>query len=351
MQLVKLGSSDLMVTECCLGTMTWGVKNTEQEGHEQIDFALSKGVNFIDTAEMYAVPPNASTYGSTEKIIGTWIAKNPHKRKDIILMSKIAGKGMNYIRNGESILAEHIQKSIDDSLERLQTDYMDVYQLHWPNRPYPYFGKHWPGRADFGQTDKEQEEDEIHGVLSELEKAIKSGKIRHFGLSNETAWGVATYCRLAKEHDLPKPVSLQNEFSLVHSLDYPFVIEASTIEDVAYIPWSALGGGVLSGKYMGGKRPAGSRWEHQHPRHGNFRDTENVAKATEKYVAIAKKYDITPSQLAYAWCQQFPWITSTIIGATSMAQLKENMKAFDIKLSEDCLKDIHAVLQDFPIPF
>ena len=351
MNLVKLGSSDLMVSECCLGTMTWGNRNSEAEGHEQIDYALAEGVNFMDTAEMYAVPPNATTYGTTEKIIGTWIAKNKERRKDVILMTKIAGRGLSYIRNGEPILGKYIQQSIDDSLERLQTDYIDVYQLHWPNRAYPYFGKHWPGRVEFSSTNAEKEEADARGVLEELEKAIQSGKIRHFGLSNETAWGIAMYCRLAKDYNLPKPVSLQNEFSLVHSLDFPFVIEASTIEDIAYLPWSVLGGGVLSGKYLGGVRPAGSRWEHQHPRHGNFRDTDNVEAATAKYVEIAKKYNITPSQLSYAWCQQFPWITSTIIGATSMEQLEQNIESFHIELSEDCIKEINAVHKNYPIPF
>jgi len=351
MNLVKLGSSDLIVTECCLGTMTWGGKNSEAEGHDQIDFALSSGVNFLDTAEMYAVPPNASTYGKTEKIIGTWLAKNPNRRKEIILMTKIAGKGMGYIRNGEPILAKYIQQSIDDSLDRLQTDYIDVYQLHWPNRSYPYFGKHWPGVTKFSQIDKAKEEQDMRGVLEELQKAIKSGKIRYFGLSNETAWGVALYCKLAKDYDLPKPVSLQNEFSLINTIDYPFIMEAVSVENIAYLPWSVLGGGVLSGKYVGGVRPKGSRWEHQHPRHGNFRDTPNVAIATEKYAEIAKNYGITPSQLAYAWCQQFPWITSTIIGASSMSQLSENLDAFKLKLSNDCLEEIQLVLKDYPIPF
>jgi len=351
MKLVKLGSSDLKVSECCLGTMTWGNKNSEAEGHQQMDYALSHGVNFIDTAEMYAVPPSAKTFGTTEKIIGSWIAQNKDRRKDIVLMTKMVGSGLNYIRDGAGIVAKDVQSAIDGSLERLQTDYVDVYQLHWPNRPYPYFGKHWPGRVDYSQTDIKKEEEEIRKVLEQLELAIKSGKIKHIGLSNETAYGTALYSRLAKDYNLPKPVSMQNEFSLVHSHDYPFVIEATTIEDMAYLPWSALGGGVLSGKYMHGKRPAGSRWEHQHPRHGNFRDTPNVAKATELYAVLANKYNVTPSQLAYAWCQQFPWVTSTIIGATSMVQLKENLGAFKIKLSPECLAEIQTVLKDYPVPF
>ena len=255
MKLVKLGSSPLLVSECCLGTMTWGNRNSESEGHEQIDYTLSQGVNFMDTAEMYAVPPSAKTYGKTEEIIGTWLAKNPQRRQEFILMTKIAGPGLKYIRGGDGIKGKYIQSSIDASLERLQTDYIDVYQLHWPNRQNPFFNRHWPGTINLDQIDTQREEEEILGVLIELQKAKEAGKIRYYGLSNETAWGIATYCRLAKENNLDKPISIQNEFSLIHTLDYPFVSEAAQLEDLAYLPWSALGGGVLTGKYLGGNRP------------------------------------------------------------------------------------------------
>ncbi len=350
MKYVQLGSSDLQVSECCLGTMTWGGKNSLEEGHEQIDYAQSKGVNFMDTAEMYAVPPTAKTYGATEEIIGHWVAKNPEKRKDWVIMTKMAGPGLKYVRNGAPITAEHVQEAIDNSLKRLQTDYIDVYQLHWPNRPSPFFNRHWPGKTDFSRTNFEEEEANMTGVLQELQKAMDAGKIRHWGLSNESAWGISAYSRLAKQNNIAEPISTQNEFSLINSHDWPFVIESCEYHNVAYLPWSPLGGGVLSGKYLNGV-PKGSRWWKEDLRHGNFRNTPNVSSATSKYVDIAKKYELTGAQLANAWCQHHPWVTSTIIGASSMDQLKENLVAFEIELSKECLDEVNAVHRDYPVPY
>ncbi len=326
------------------------VQNTQADADEQLDYVVAQGVNFIDTAEMYAVPPSAKTYGKTEIIIGDWLKRNPSKRAEIILMTKIAGKGLKYIRNGKKYTAKDIMPSVDASLQRLQTDYIDVYQLHWPNRPHTNFGRHWFDVVDFSGVDKAQQEEEMLGILRALDECIQAGKIRYCGLSNESAWGIDKYLELAKAHDLPQMVSTQNEFSLLQSKDWPYVIESCVLNEVAYLPWSPLGGGVLSGKYRNNQLPANTRWSFTN-RHGNFRDQKNVHQAVEGYIEVAKKYDMTPSQLSLAWCNHFKWITSTIIGATTMPQLQENIAAFDIKLSDEAVADIHAITQDFPIPF
>ncbi len=350
MEYKKLGSSDMEVSRVCLGTMTFGKQNTQADASEQLDYALERGINFIDTAEMYAVPPTKETYGKTEEYIGNWIKANPAKRSKVILATKIAGKGLSYIRNAEKIQGKYIEQAVDDSLRRLQTDYIDLYQLHWPNRAYPHFNKHWFGKVDFSGVDMAQEEAEIVEVLQGLDRCVKAGKIRYCGLSNESPVGIERYIQLSKRHDLPRMVSIQNEFSLIQSKDWPYVTEACELNDVAYLPWSPLGGGVLSGKYLNGAMPEGSRWSFA-GRHGNFRNQEGVHQAVAGYAAVAKKYDMTPSQLALAWCNAFDWVTSTIIGATSMPQLKENLAAFDLSLSDEAKADIDAVLRQYPIPY
>ncbi len=347
----RLGSSDLQVSRCCLGTMTWGKQNTQEEAFEQLDYAIEQGINLIDTAELYAIPSDKSTYGATEKIIGNWFANRPNIREKVILMTKIAGPGLSYIRNkGGAYTAKDIMPAVDASLKRLQTDYIDVYQLHWPNRSHPHFGRHGFGKIDLLKADSDKTEEEFVSILEALNDCIKAGKIRHCGLSDETAWGIDKYVSLAKKHDLPKMVSIQNEFSLVHTKDYPYVIESSVMNDVAYLPWSPLGAGVLSGKYLDGQFPEGSRWTLVN-RHGNFRDKESVHNAVRKYADLAQKYNMTPSQLSLAWCNQHKWVTSTIIGATKMSQLKDNIAAFDIELSEEALEEIYKVHREFPMPY
>ena len=350
MKYKKLGSSPLKVSRACLGTMTFGVQNNQADASQQLDYALANGVNFIDTAEMYAVPPSAETFGSTEAIIGNWLKENPSKRAKVILMTKISGPGLPYARHGDKIRGKYIMSAIDDSLKRLQMDYIDVYQLHWPNRVSPHFNKHWIGHADFSTVNAEQEAEEMVEILVALEECIRAGKIRHCGLSNESSWGIDKFIELAQKHNLPKMVSVQNEFSLIHSKDWPYVVESCVLNNVAYLPWSPLGGGVLSGKYMDGKRPEGSRWTLGN-RHGNFRDQEMVHQAVKAYAAVAAKYNLTPAQLSLAWCLQFDWITSLIIGATKMEQLKEDLTAFDISLSKEALMEIDEVKQKFPIPY
>jgi len=327
MKQVKLGQSGLEVTNVCLGTMTWGTQNNQQDANSQIEFALSKGINFIDTAEMYAVPPSPETYGKTETIIGNWLSKNSHRRSEVIVASKIAGNGLPWIRNGADITGEAVVKSVDESLKRLQTDYIDLYQLHWPNRTSPHFSKHHVGMLKFSDVDAAQHSNQMLEILQALDSCIKAGKIRHFGLSDDTTWGINEYIRLSEKHDLPRPASIQNEFSLLHTKDWPYLIENCIHAGIAYLPWSPLGGGVLAGKYIDGARPSGSRWS-KAQRNGLFRDSETANDAVKSYVEVAKKHNLTPSQLALAWCAQVDGVTSTIIGATSIDQLEEDINDF-----------------------
>ena len=350
MRYSKLGSTDIEVSRVCLGTMTWGTQNNQQDADAQIDYALERGINFMDTAEMYSVPPTKESYGGTETIIGNWLARNPSRRGDFILATKIAGSGLPWVRNGGKITGEAVIAAVDASLKRLQTDYIDLYQLHWPNRNTPHFSKHWPGRVTFTDVDGEQESAEMLDILEALAGCVKAGKIRHFGLSDDTPWGISEYLRLAEKHDLPRIVSIQNEFSLLHTKDWPYLVENCVHNQVAFLPWSPLAGGSLSGKYLNGARPEGSRWSFAQ-RNGIFRDNPQTEAAIAAYVQLAKRYQITPCQLALAWCDQVDGVTSTIIGATSMAQLVEDIDAFDITLSEDALKDIHQTLRLHPSPF
>jgi aryl-alcohol dehydrogenase-like predicted oxidoreductase len=350
MQYNQLGSSPLKVSNVCLGTMTFGEQNTQADANQQLDYAIANGVNFLDTAELYAIPPRKETYGATERMIGHWLNNNRGKRADIILATKIAGQGMSWIRGGDRILGKYIETSVDASLKRLQTDYIDLYQLHWPNRPNPHFNRHWFGDIDFTEVDVAQEEAEMLAVLEALDKCVKAGKIRYCGLSNETSWGIEKYIQLSKTHQLPRMVSIQNEFSLIQSKDWPSVAESCALNEMAYLPWSPLGSGVLSGKYLNDQRPAGSRWTLT-DRHGNFRNQPQVHEAVAAYKAIAEKHGMTASQLSLAWCHQFKWVTSTIIGATKMEQLKENLAAFEMELSEEILQEVYAVKQRYYVPF
>lgn len=350
MKKVMLGSSDLNVSEVCLGTMTWGNQNTQQDANQQIEYALDKGINFMDTAEMYAVPPSPDTCGFTETYIGNWLGANPEKRKDIILASKIVGPGLPWIRGGGAITGTTVKEALDGSLKRLQTDYLDLYQLHWPNRTSPHFGKHWPLQVAHTEVDVNEQRDGMLDILQALGDAVKAGKIRHCGLSDDTPWGIKEYLALAKEHDLPRMVSIQNEFNLLHLKDSPYVIETCVLDDVAYLPWSPIAGGALSGKYRNGAKPENCRWTIVQ-RNGIFRDTAQSHQAIEAYYGIAQKNGISLTQMSLAWVYQFAGVTSTIIGATSMDNLQENIDAYNLILSEDILAEIDAVIKRFPVPF
>jgi len=350
MKTIKLGSSDLQVTEVCLGSMTWGNQNTQAEASEQIDYALDRGINFIDTAEMYAVPPSQETSGLTETYIGNWIAGNKSRRGEVILASKIAGGGIPWIRDGDGISARAVKEALDGSLKRLQTDYIDLYQLHWPNRATPHFAKHWPGRIDPTEVDVDAESEQMLEILTALSDAVNAGKIREIGLSDDTPWGISEYLRLADKHNLPRIVSVQNEFSLLHLKDWPYLIEHCVFNDVAYLPWSPLAGGALSGKYANGALPEGCRWSMQQ-RNGIFRDTSHSHQAIAAYKEVADAHSLNLVQMSLAWVYQLSGVASTIIGATSKAQLKEDIDAYDVALSEAVLKDILAVIKRFPQPF
>ena len=348
MKYSPLGKTDLKVSRICLGTMTWGRQNTESEGHEQMDYAISHGVNFFDTAEMYAVPPTPETYGKTEEIIGTWFTKRKNRDK-IILATKIAGN-MEWVRGGTNTIdRKNIIAAVDQSLKRLQTDYIDLYQLHWPNRPFPHFRHHWGGAIDFATDKTEEIEANFLDVLQTLNEMVGAGKIRHAGLSNETPWGVMAYNRLARDNGLTPMVSMQNEYSLLNRVDEPWMAETCVRENIAYLPWSPLAGEFISGKYAHGARPTGSRWAlDTRPLH---RDTPNAHAAISAYNDVAKKHGVDVCQMALKFCDNQYFVTSTIIGATSMDQLKSNIDAFDLELSAACLADIDLIYRTYPVPY
>ena len=350
MKYSKLGSSDLKVSRVCLGSMTWGVQNTQADADEQIDYALGRGINFIDTAEMYAIPPKPETYGKTETIIGDWLSRHKSRRDEFILASKIAGPGMSYIRGGAAVTGESVIEAVEASLKRLQTEYIDLYQIHWPNRAMPHFSRHWPNVVDFSQTDSDAQIEGMIDILQGLDACVKAGKIRHVGLSDETPWGISTYCRLAKEHKLPPMVSIQNEFSLLHAKDWPYLIETCVREDIAYLPWSPMATGILSGKYAGGARPKGSRWT-MTQRNGLFRDVPNVHAAVEAYSKVAADHNMSLAQMALLWVDNVNGVTSSIIGATKMEQLIEDIDAYALDYTDELDADISAVFKDYPIPF
>jgi aryl-alcohol dehydrogenase-like predicted oxidoreductase len=299
---------------------------------------------------MYSVPPSKETYGATETIIGNWIEANPAKRQNIVLASKIAGSGIPWVRNASDITGASVKVAIDNSLKRLKTDYIDLYQLHWPNRATPHFSKHWPARIDPTQVDAQAQSDGMLDILQGLDDAVKAGKIREIGLSDDTPWGINEYLRLAEKHSLPKMVSIQNEFNLLHLKDWPYLIENCVFNDVAYLPWSPIAGGALSGKYANGAKPQGCRWTMQQ-RNGIFRDTSHSHQAVAAYKEVADKHDLTLVQLSLAWVYQLCGVTSTIIGATSIDQLKEDIDAYKVALSPEILEQIGSVIKRYPQPF
>ena len=340
----KLGNTDLKVSTICLGTMTWGEQNTEREGFEQMDFSLDKGVNFWDTAEIYSVPPRAETYGDTEVIIGNWFEKN-NKRDKIILASKVAGPARNYVRNGEnSFIGKNLEEALNNSLKRLKTDYIDLYQLHWPERNVNMFGK-----LGYKHKDDEEEWSKIEDVLSDLQKYIKSGKIRYVGLSNETPWGVNKFLQLSKELGLPRMMSIQNPYNLLNRSYEVGLAEISIRDKIGCLAYSPLASGYLTGKYRNGNLPKGSRIE----RDGDFwtrYQKPNMENAVEEYYKIGKKYNVNFTQMALKFCEIQPFMTSVIIGATTMEQLKENIESVNIKLSEELIKELNDIQKIYPNP-
>jgi aryl-alcohol dehydrogenase-like predicted oxidoreductase len=343
MEYRQLGRTDIKVSAICLGTMTWGEQNTLEEAHQQLDYALERGVNFIDTAEMYPVPPVAETYTQTEQIIGKW-DKLKSSRDKVIVATKVAGPSemMSYIRGGSKLNKEHITQAVEGSLERLAIDYIDLYQLHWPERSTNFFGQ-------LGYVHKDQQDltplQETLEVLQELQKA---GKVRAFGLSNETPWGTMKYLELSEKLELPRMVSVQNPYNLLNRTYEVGMAEVSHREDIGLLAYSPMAFGVLSGKYLDGKRPADARltlWD----RFSRYTGPE-ASSATEAYVKLAQKYNLSPAQLSLAFVTSRPFVTSNIIGATKMEQLKENLDSIELTINQELMQEIEAIHTRWPNP-
>ena len=344
MEYRQLGHSDIKVSVICLGTMTWGEQNTESEAHQQLDYALERGVNFIDTAELYPVPPRAETYGLTEQYIGTWL-KQRNNRDQIILASKVASRGdwITYMRDDNICLdRKNIEAALEKSLQRLQTDYIDLYQLHWPDRNTNFFGK-----LGF-EYDPNDNPVSIEETLEVINDIIKSGKVRYFGLSNETPWGAMQFVKLAEQKNYPKPVSIQNPYNLLNRSYEIGLSEVSHRENMGLLAYSPLGFGVLSGKYLNNARPAGARLTlfDRFDRYTN----DNALRATEEYVAIAKRHKLDPAQMALAYVNSRSFLTANIIGATNMEQLKSDMDSIDLTLDEDVITEIESAHTAIPNP-
>jgi len=338
----KLGNTDLNVSTICLGTMTWGEQNTQEEGFEQMDYALDQGVNFWDTAELYAVPPKKETYGDTEVIIGNWFEKTK-KRDQVILASKVAGPARNYLRNGEnSFTGPNLESALENSLKRLKTDYIDLYQLHWPERNVNNFGR-------LSYAHEENNWNQFEDILGELNKYIDKGKIRYVGLSNETPWGVMNYLKVTKEKNLPRMMSIQNPYSLLNRSYEIGLSEVSIREEIGCLAYSPLASGYLTGKYRNNNFPKGSRMERDFDFWTRYRKP-NTEKAIELYYDISEKYGLDMSQMSLKFCEIQDFMTSVIIGATTMEQLKTNIESVNIKLTDDVIKEINNVQTIYPNP-
>ena len=343
MKYTTLPNTDIQVSKICLGTMTFGQQNTEAEGHAQMDYSLEQGVNFFDTAEMYSVPARKETYGSTERILGTWFQKTGNRDK-VVLASKIAGPNPNfiYMREKNDFSPASIQYALDQSLLRLQTDYIDLYQLHWPERKTNFFGQ----RGFKVQDDAW--EDNIHAVLETLNGFIQQGKIKHIGLSNETPWGIMRFLEESKYHNLPRIKTIQNPYSLLNRLYENGSAEIGIRENVGLLAYSPMAFGVLSGKFLTGEAHPNARIN-LFPQFSRY-NSEQSAAATRLYNEIAQQNGLTLTQLALAFIEQQPFVTSTIIGATTMEQLKENIDTIKVTLSEELLQAIDGVQAKIPDP-
>ena len=339
----KLGNTDLKVSTICLGTMTWGEQNTEKEGFEQMDFALDHGVNFWDTAELYSIPPKEETFGHTEIIIGNWLKKN-HKRDKIILATKVAGPMRSYLRGGGNNYGiEKMTQAVNDSLKRLQTDYIDLYQLHWPERNTNTFGRLGYEHNDTGNWNK------FEDVLGNLKKFVDSGKIRHVGLSNETPWGVSKFLELSREKNLPRMEAIQNPYSLLNRSYEVGLAEISVRENIGLLAYSPLASGYLTGKYRNNRFPKNSRMDRDFDFWTRYRKP-NTSLAVEKYYEISKKYNVNFAKMSIKFCEIQPFVTSVIIGATTMEQLKTNIESVNVNLTKEIIKEINEVQKIYPNP-
>ncbi|MBQ0745549.1 MAG: NADP(H)-dependent aldo-keto reductase [Marinobacter sp.] len=343
MQTRKLGKTDIDVTLICLGTMTWGEQNTEQEAFEQLDYATAEGVNFVDTAEMYPVPPRAETQGLTETYLGNWLARRG-RRDDLVVASKVAGpgNGLGYLRGGPRLTRDHIVEACDASLKRLQTDYIDLYQVHWPDRNTNYFGK-------LGyEHDPKEKSTPIEETLEALNGLVEAGKVRQIGLSNETPWGTMEYLRLAGEKGWPRIASIQNPYNLLNRSFEVGMAEVALREQTGLLAYSPLAFGMLSGKYMGGKWPEKARLTlfERFSRYNN----SGGADATRAYVELARQNGLSPVQMALAYVNSRSFVTSNIVGATTMDQLRENLGSLSVNLSPDTVEAIETIHKEFTYP-
>lgn len=340
----KLGPTDIDVSLICLGTMTWGEQNTEAQAHQQLDLAVAQGVNFIDTAEIYPSPISADTQGETERHIGNWLSRQQRERLVIATKMCPATSNLSYLRDGNNRLDKNnMQRAVEDSLQRLQTDYIDLYQIHWPERDTNFFGRlnyyHAPDKDGVP----------IAETLQALDELAQAGKIRYAGVSNETPWGVSEYLRLAREQGLTRIVSIQNPYSLLNRSFEIGLAEFAHREKVGLLAYSPLGFGVLSGKYLDGQRPEGARLT----RYGHMfkRYTHDVAvQCVQRYADLAREHDLTPAQLALAFVNQRPFVASNIIGATTIEQLEANIASVDISLDQGLLKQLDAIHRAQPNP-
>lgn len=339
----KLPGTDLEVSEVCLGTMTWGQQNTQAQAHAQLDYAIAQGVNFIDTAEMYPIPPQASTQGSTEVYFGAWLAHQPRDR--VIVASKVAGPGRRpWIRNGRTDLTRDvIAEAVDTSLARLKTDYIDLYQIHWPQRNVPNFGS-----VEFDPT-KEREGPSIHEQVEGMAALVKAGKIRYYGVSNETPWGVCKFREAARELAAPPPVTVQNSYSLLSRSVDSGLAEVLFREGMSLLAYSPLAAGILAGKYRGGAQPADSRFVLFDDTGLRFRKPI-VAEAVEAYAKLARERGLTLVQLALGYVRSRWYMGAALIGATSIEQLQEDIAAAQFELDADTLNAIAAIQQHYPNP-
>ncbi len=344
METRPLGDTELQVSALCLGTMTYGEQNTLPEAHQQLDCAFERGVNFIDTAEMYAIPPSAETQGLTESYVGNWIATGRVPREQIILATKVAGPSdlMAYLREGPRLNASHIERAIDDSLRRLCTDYIDLYQVHWPERNTNFFG------ALGYQHTEDDHAVAIEETCEALARLVESGKVRYIGISNETPWGMLEYLRLAREHNIPRIVSIQNPYSLLNRSFEVGLAEIAIRERCGLLAYSPLAFGRLTGKYPGDADDSArlNRWPEWFTRY----NSESALDATERYVALAHAHGMSPAAMALAFVRQQPFVTSVILGATTMEQLTENLDSADLTLDAALLEEINAIHEALPNP-
>ena len=345
MKYTTIPQTDIRVSKICLGTMTYGQQNTEAEAHEQLSYALDQGVNFIDTAEMYSIPGRKETQGSTERYIGSWL--KDQKREDLVVATKITGPMpyFNYLRDNLGFSREVIHSALDQSLKRLQTDYVDVYQLHWPERNVNFFGQ-----RNYVHKENEAWTDNFHEVIETLDGLVKEGRIRHYGVSNESSWGVMRQLQESDKHGLARCKTIQNPYSLLNRTFEINLAEVSMREKVGLLAYSPLAFGVLSGKYLGGRMPEKSRIK-LFPNYSRYSNPQAL-HLTEKYTEMADRHGLSLTHLSLAFVNQRPFVTSNIIGATTMEQLRENISSIDVELSEEMLSEIDEIqnLQPNPAP-